>query len=114
MNTLAARLEAARSEVRSLTLDQAVAEYTAFRSFDDLIKDSLNTGYVPSLYTKPRGKSKYHFRRAALAQRIANAYDWTMSQHGKNTLAFRGGDDPQPKGPPVKNPEIPVTRFSFI
>lgn len=92
-NSLPARHAAARAEVAQMTLDECVSAHTAMRTLDEIVACTLRDGYRPSLYTKPFGISMHHYRRAELAKRIADAYDWQMMQLGRKERAYRGHDD---------------------
>lgn len=80
----------ALSKVNEMNVDECCRAHTAFSDLQDLVKDSLRTGYRPSLYTTPRGSSVGAYERAFLAQKIADAYDAAMASHNRPERAFRG------------------------
>jgi hypothetical protein len=81
MRTKAGRRAKAEAVVRIESLNDTVRISSAFRTFDELIQDSIRTGYIPTLLTKPFNSSVPSLIRAVRAKRIADAFDWHMSVH---------------------------------
>ncbi len=95
--TKAGRLAHAAAIVRIESLDETVRVSSAFKSFDELVQDSMRTGYVPTLLTRPMNSTVSALLRAERAKRIADAFDWHMSTHqarsprdGRPLRAWRG------------------------
>lgn len=80
----------ALAEAATMTIDQALKKITAFRSFQELIDDSLQSGYRPTLWV---GTQHLHdhadFLRVALAVKIADAFDAKMTELGQPQRAWR-------------------------
>ncbi len=91
LRTLAGRQAAAEAMVAGLTVDQCVAQHTAMSTLSEIVACTLRDGYRPSLYTRPIGGTKlWQLQRAAMAKKIADAFDAEMVRLGRKERAFRG------------------------
>jgi hypothetical protein len=97
--TKAGRRAHAEAIVRIESLDETIKVSSAFKSFDELIEDSIRTGYIPTLLTRPSNSTVPALTRAERAKRIADAFDWHMSVHqvrsprnGEPMRAWRGSN----------------------
>jgi len=105
MRTKAGRLAQAEAIVRLESLNDTVRISSAFKTFDELLQDSIRTGYIPTLRTKPFNSTVPALTRALRAKRIADAFDWHMSIHkvrsprdGQPMRAWRGSNaEPNPQ-----------------
>lgn len=91
LRSLVGRTAVAQAKVDALTVDQCVAGHTAMATLQEIVDCTLRDGYRPSLYTKPMGGTKvWQLTRAAMAKKIADAFDAEMARLGRSERAYRG------------------------
>jgi hypothetical protein len=97
--TVINRMNEARSVVATMHVDDITVQVSAFRSFRDLVEDSLRTGYRPTMRLAPVRRTREEFLRAAMTEILADAYDKAMARSGSDIRAYRGSMPSVPNTP---------------
>ena len=104
---LTRRFNIARVAVAHYTVNELVRHHGSWDTLDELVEDSLRTGYVPTMRAFPESYARDEMVRAAGTERVADAYDAAMVARGSNIRAYRGTElrvpyaDPPSTGPTV-------------